>query len=168
MTPLYWTRYMLALRFAKRAHTGQLYGTEPYINHCVRVASRFTDPTLRCAAVLHDVLEDASWWAKDETNLAYQFGFEVAHLVRVLSRAEGETYEHYIMRLPAEPEAARIKLSDLADHLAHNPRPSLRRRYLIAKDFLEQALATAMLRQTYLDEPWRLPQMLAMRRDADW
>jgi (p)ppGpp synthase/HD superfamily hydrolase len=150
------TRYMVALRTASVAHAGQSYGREPYIRHCVRVASRFSEPTMRCAAVLHDVLEDASW-AFDRLSLAHAFGFEVERLVSLLTRPSGRSYEAYILGLRSEPDAARIKLADLNDHLTHNPPPSLRTRYIIARDILEEALADRLRRDTYLERPERIP-----------
>ena len=49
----------LAEQIARKAHDGLTDEADrPYIEHPARVAARLTDPELRAAAWLHDVVED--------------------------------------------------------------------------------------------------------------
>ena len=50
-----------AMEMAVQAHRGQMYGSEPYYTHPYRVMqylqAQGASPTLRAAALLHDVVE---------------------------------------------------------------------------------------------------------------
>lgn len=53
------SRIELCLSLASEAHAGQVdKGGAPYIEHPMRVALRCDTELRRCAALLHDVLED--------------------------------------------------------------------------------------------------------------
>ncbi len=72
-----------AYRTAKRAHKGQKRASgEPYIQHCLAVASILNemgaDPTAIVAAILHDTVEDTSVTLSD---IKRDFGEEVGNLV---------------------------------------------------------------------------------------
>ena len=81
---IYSERARAALRFAERAHRGQQRkgGDEPYILHCITVATLLAasgaHEDLLCAAYLHDVVEDAGVELEE---IAVMFGDEVAALV---------------------------------------------------------------------------------------
>ena len=139
------TTYEKALKLAAKAHAGKLYGSEPYINHLIRVSegvAPFSDnDDLRIVAVLHDVVEDTKVTLEQ---LKRCFGYWVAKNVDILTRRQGEEYFDYIMRVSSSLVATVVKLADLEDNLKNNPPPSLQRRYERAARFLaEVANATA-------------------------
>jgi guanosine-3',5'-bis(diphosphate) 3'-pyrophosphohydrolase len=72
-----------AYRIADKAHAGQKRASgEPYINHCLAVASILADlrvpPTVIAAGLLHDTVEDTEITLED---LKRDFGSEIANLV---------------------------------------------------------------------------------------
>lgn len=94
---------------------------KPYIGHPRWVASHFTDPTTKAAALLHDVIEDVP----GVNALALELeGMppEVVSLVKVLTRGDDESYMEYVDRVCAcdDDRAPLIKLFDLL----HNTDPS--------------------------------------------
>lgn len=110
-----------AVAFAKKAHEGQFRkGTSrPYIVHPMEVmdiVSTMTgDEEIRCAAVLHDTIEDCQWVTKEL--LANLFGDRVASLVALESEDKTKSWEERkgatIMRLrSAEREIQMIGLAD--------------------------------------------------------
>jgi guanosine-3',5'-bis(diphosphate) 3'-pyrophosphohydrolase len=111
-----------AIEMAVRAHRGQVdKAGEPYILHPLRVMFRVREQGYRvevqAAAVLHDVVEDASVTLTEITALSP----EVAALVDAVSRRTvGETKEVYatfILRAASNPEARAIKLADIQDNM---------------------------------------------------
>jgi (p)ppGpp synthase/HD superfamily hydrolase len=73
MTPL-----NRAIILAVEAHAGQTdKAGDPYILHPLRVMLRFTDPTERIVAVLHDVIEDSHYKLSDLAD-----GFYAGHNLR--------------------------------------------------------------------------------------
>jgi GTP pyrophosphokinase len=74
---------MRAYRVADRAHEGQVRASgEPYINHCLAVASILADlrvpPSVVAAGLLHDTVEDTGVTLAD---IKRDFGEEIARLV---------------------------------------------------------------------------------------
>ena len=74
---------MRAYRVADRAHEGQVRASgEPYINHCLAVASILADlrvpPSVVAAGLLHDTVEDTSVALDD---IKRDFGDEITRLV---------------------------------------------------------------------------------------
>ena len=72
-----------AYRVAERAHEGQRRASgEPYINHCLAVASILAElhvpPSVMAAGLLHDTVEDTDVTLAD---LEHDFGHEIARLV---------------------------------------------------------------------------------------
>jgi (p)ppGpp synthase/HD superfamily hydrolase len=114
---------LLALRFASAVHRLQRYGDDPYVYHCVRVASHFVDPEARVVALLHDTLEDAGKFARLTVaqGIWHQFGPEVAEAVQALTRGGGETYSAYIERIARResPLVLAVKMADVEDNLRH-------------------------------------------------
>ena len=123
---------------ARLAHKGQLYGNEPYIHHVSRVVSRVRlDPAATFGdivlAYLHDVVEDTDVTFEELEDL----GFYTDGL-RLITRQHGQTYRDYITGLKHHDSARRVKIADLRENLAHNPKtPSHRERYVAALDELE-------------------------------
>lgn len=116
----------LAERIARESHAGQLdKGGQPYIQHPQYVARQLSDPILKAAAWLHDVLEDTQL---TETDL-YDSGVcpKVISLVRTLTKLENEDYWHYLQLIKKNPDATQIKIEDLKHNLQidriSNPSP---------------------------------------------
>jgi hypothetical protein len=125
-----------AVAFATDAHSGKIYRgyegrpDEEYIRHPMRVM-RAVSREAQVVAVLHDCMEDAGRLPDWLTPLERE-------ALDLLTRRKGsETYEEYIARIAnsageAKAIAREVKLADLRDHLAHDPPPALRMRYLAA------------------------------------
>lgn len=117
----------LALKFATRAHEGQVrkYTGEAYINHPIAVAEIVRSvkhtPAMIAAAYLHDVVEDCGVLADD---IGLMFGIDVEMLVSFLTdvskpehgnRSERKRRDReHIANAP--PAAKTIKLADLIDN----------------------------------------------------
>lgn len=134
----------LALRGQKRKHSN-----EPLICHVQRVAERaasWADPLPKVDASkvhtlgwLHEIIEDGGL---EEQALAQVFGSEYSVQILMLTRVEGESYTAYIdfMCKNGAGETLLVKLADLEDNLGPGCPDSLRERYVIARDKIEQAL----------------------------
>ena len=139
-----------AYRFSEVAHSGQIRQSgDPYISHPLAVADILADWRLDAqaltAALLHDVLEDAS---VSKAEISEMFGRSVAELVDGVSKlakielqsAEDAQAENFRKMLLAMARDVRVILIKLADRL-HNMRtlgavpPAKRRR--IARETLE-------------------------------
>jgi len=113
-----------ALRIAVEAHRGQRDKSgRPYIFHPLHLAQRAANNDERCAALLHDVLEDTSVTVDDLRRAG--FGEAVLRAVVALTRPESETYEAFIERVARDRLASRVKLLDLAHNsdLSRLPAP---------------------------------------------
>lgn len=103
-----------AMNMARRAHYGQRYGEQPYIEHCLQVAAlcEGADPEVTAAAWLHDSVEDAS---VDVDDIADAVSPRVGALVWACTgvgqnrRARNAEIER---KLLAEPAAVGVKLAD--------------------------------------------------------
>jgi GTP pyrophosphokinase len=123
-----------ALKFSERAHRGQLRKSgEPFITHCIEVASiqidlleRRMDTLLLCSSLLHDVIEDVGVSAAE---LEREFGTDVAKLVDGVTKISGikfrskevEQAEYFRKMLLSMAADVRVVLIKLADRL-HNMR----------------------------------------------
>ena len=141
-----------ALDLAGRLHADDRRGTEPYVNHLLRVAIRIMshyrvhDADVVCAALLHDAVEDhatdlagaGAGQAAALAVLAAEFGPRVAGLVGAVTnppyapgRDQDEQYrEHVADSLQDNPWARVIKASDFTDNgvgLIHTTGPRLQR-----------------------------------------
>lgn len=109
-----------ALEIAREAHAGQLDKIgQPYINHPIRVASKFIGPSddseiLRAIAYLHDVLEETHLTIEDLERAGMPERVLVA--VDLLTHQPGETYEAYCRRLRTNEDARLVKLADIDDN----------------------------------------------------
>jgi GTP pyrophosphokinase len=143
-------RLETAYHFSEAAHNGQFRDSgDPYISHPLAVANILAglrlDSQALAAALLHDVMEDAS---VTKAEISRKFGKPVAELVdgvSKLDRIEFETHEeaqaeNFRKMLLAMARDVRVILIKLADRL-HNMRtldavpPEKRRR--IARETLE-------------------------------
>lgn len=115
---------ILAYFFAKNAHKNQKrkYTNEAYFTHCVEVfklSSQYnTHWTSRCAALLHDTVEDVDWVSQE--TLFKLFGGEVASKVYALTncdksqgnRALRNKIDNHRLKL-ADSDVQNIKLCDI-------------------------------------------------------
>ena len=122
---------------AQKAHAGQFRkdGKTPYIVHPLAVASVIEDPKTKCAAVLHDVIEDTSLTAEDLKNLGVPQ--DVVDLVLLVSRRRLETYMQYLQKVKTSKEAIVIKMCDLQHNMSDLPQCNLRDKYELAVEFLK-------------------------------
>jgi (p)ppGpp synthase/HD superfamily hydrolase len=114
-------RYVnLAKITAKRWHSAQTYGNDSFFNaHLSAVADIVVglggstwDETI---AYLHDILEDTFC---DPNDLLEIFPTSIVDTVKVLTRADWESYEDYMARILRNPKAAFIKYADSSANLA--------------------------------------------------
>ncbi len=132
-----------AYRYAVSCHFGQLdKAGKDYMGHVSRVASNFTDPTLRIIAYLHDTLKDTD---ADPEYISRVFGEKVFCAVLSLTQGADEDYFDYIIRLSQNQRAAKVKIADLKDNMNLSRLPIIKnsdvarlRKYKTALDFLEQ------------------------------
>lgn len=102
------------LVLATNAHAGQYdKGGRPYILHPLKVMHylKSDDEELQCIALGHDVIEDTDVTYKDLHDL--EITERVIQGIRALTKVPGETYDEYKERVFANPDAMRVKLSDL-------------------------------------------------------
>ena len=108
-----------AMRLAYDAHRGQTdRGGLPYVFHPFHLAEQMTDEFSVCAALLHDVVEDAG---VPFDALERAFPPEVTRAVRLLTHAPGTDYFDYVRALRSDPIARAVKLADL-EHNADESR----------------------------------------------
>lgn len=106
----------LCLSIALEAHRGQVdKAGEPYIWHPIRVAQACDSEETRCAALLHDVIEDSHFTAEDL--LALGVPASVVDAVKVLTRHEGTPYFVYIASIKGNDLSRMVKLADLKDNM---------------------------------------------------
>jgi len=116
-----------ALTLAAKAHIGQIrkYTGEPYINHCIRVASIIKSMNhsnyVIVAALLHDVVEDTDVSLMD---ISFEFGPKVAELVQactapiVVGANRAARKQAFVEQIKKAPKAVKdIKLADLIDNV---------------------------------------------------
>lgn len=101
--------------FVAKAHEGQLYGTEPYVNHLRRVAQRLRrhGEYAVMAGLLHDWVEDCD----GDLNTLYDMGYPdvVVEAVDAVTLRENEAYDALIMRAAAHPLGCLVKIADNMD-----------------------------------------------------
>ena len=149
-----------AYELAAAVHATQMRdeGT-PYILHPLRVARalaeelRVTRPALISAALLHDVIEDSpDYYARGavtRTDIAAEFGAEVAEIVWLLSKFADVTLPAYLAAIEerAATGAPLVKLCDRLDNLrsiVRSPKVDKIRRYIRTTEifFLPMAART--------------------------
>ena len=140
-----------AIQFAARAHEGQVRkgSTVPYITHPLEAASIVCliteDAEVRCAAVLHDVVEDARVTLSE---IERKFGFKVAKLVAVESEDKSKSWLERKMTTveKMKKEDMDTKIITLGDKLS-NIRNIARDYLLLGDDFLLRFNETDKKRQ---------------------
>lgn len=110
---------------AVRWHDGQYRrdGVTPYIEHPKEVVSiirkRGGNMDQIDAGWLHDVMEDCELSVMDLRKAGVRD--RVIEIVEILTHRVGETYDAYIFRVMADPDATSVKIADLLDNLAGAP-----------------------------------------------
>lgn len=137
-----------ALAIAMRVHHSQVdKADQPYILHALRVMlalnAQAAAEHIVCAALLHDAIEDASDPVSVTVEIGKRLGLHVLTLVQTMTRGPAEEYMTYISRINRNPEAAAIKLADLADNmdphrLAAIGRAASPQRYIDARGLLSR------------------------------
>jgi len=122
-----------AMALAAYAHADQFrWGGEPYVTHCIRVATAAAevyDEDHAVVGALHDVLEDVERAELDVMDdgrgilsvdeMSLLLTDEQVHALRMLTHEEDESYEDYVRDIAEDQEsmAVRIKVLDLTDNL---------------------------------------------------
>lgn len=114
-----------ARRFAIEKHKGQKYGPHDYTYHLERVVANVQmrmkdDPMLPiyiAVAWLHDVMEDCG---VSYTELAREFGVEIAYAVERLSKMKGLSYGTYIQNCIDYAIAREVKICDTMSNLTES------------------------------------------------
>lgn len=106
--------HMVALHGDQRDKSGVMY-----FYHPLRVMLRLgpnAPHVERCAAMLHDVIEDTETNFQDLEDLGYQD--DVLDMVNLLTRRDDESHSEYLTRIIASGNvgAMRVKLADLYDN----------------------------------------------------
>lgn len=144
-----------ALEIAQRAHQGQLdKAGEPYILHPLRVMQSLWLPDkginqeqrykVMAAALLHDVLEDTSFTAKEL--MEHGIPEEVVIAIQYLTHYSHMGYGYYIKKVCTNPIALEVKKADIADNLRPDrlallpikTQTRLKKKYQQALEIIEQ------------------------------
>lgn len=120
-----------ALMLAAKGHCHQQRKSDnsPYLNHLIEVMSllvtvaKINEPTVLCAAVLHDVLEDTNI---TQSEISDSFGLETLEMVNALtddkSLSLNERRNHILNKLPGTTDTIRrIKLADICSNASAIP-----------------------------------------------
>jgi len=143
-----------ALATAQLAHFGQTRRSgEAYLEHPKEVARivyrYYRDQDLCAAALLHDTLEDAPRYgtvqsAEEMASLISasfndpEIGQEALRIVNRLTHKKGGLpYHAYVLSLLDDPDALKIKLSDMLHNLQSNPSDSQKLKYVDALEALQ-------------------------------
>jgi (p)ppGpp synthase/HD superfamily hydrolase len=105
-----------AISIATEAHKGLIdKAGQPYILHPLRVMFRVDSDEERIVAVLHDIMEDTPYTI--DRLRALGFAEPVLTALALLTKHDGEPYEHFITRASENPLSRRVKLADLEDNM---------------------------------------------------
>jgi GTP pyrophosphokinase len=140
-------RIRKAFDFANHAHMGvRRKAGEPYILHPLTVAMIVVkeiglDEDAICAALLHDVVEDADYTVED---IRFSFGDKVAELVDGLTKIEGvfdktqskqaENFKKILLTLITDINVILIKLADRLHNMRTLDAMSERKQFQIASE----------------------------------
>lgn len=104
-----------ALEVATVAHKGQKdKAGKDYITHPIAVAEMVEGDEEKCAAYLHDVLEDT---CVTEAELRKEFGDVITDAVVALTRRPGEKYFDFVRRAGENKIARAVKIADLTHNM---------------------------------------------------
>jgi (p)ppGpp synthase/HD superfamily hydrolase len=131
-------------QIARKAHEGQTrkFGEDkgkPYVIHPQRIANKMKHEALKCAAWLHDVVEDTD--VKAEDLISEGIPKDIINAVCAVTKQKGESYFDFIMRIKKSGSLARmVKIGDLEDNMRNLKEGSLKDKYRLAKYILEEGL----------------------------
>lgn len=123
------TKLAQAIQYANAWHDGQMdkLGV-PYIFHPLRVMEMIRKnghpEDAQIAAVLHDVLEDASSPAMQDFRarmIITTFSITTSGLLQLLTRSKDLPYADYIARIAKNETATQIKIADIIDNVERLP-----------------------------------------------
>lgn len=142
-----------AIAYARTKHRGQTHRGQPTFIHCVAVAEHAMQICHRefghydsddldyiyTIALLHDVLEDTDVRKKA---LTVHFGDDVADCVKLLTKAERETYYAYINRICVANNKTIliVKLADIITNMFYLRKKAKKEKYRFAVDCIRRAL----------------------------
>lgn len=105
-----------SLAIALTAYSGQQdKAGRTYILHPLRVMAKMESEDEMAVALLHDVVEDSEYTAKDLMEAGIPS--HVVGAVECLTKVDGEAYEDFIDRVQSNPLAAAVKIADLEDNM---------------------------------------------------
>ena len=105
-----------SLAIALSAYRGRQDETgKTYILHPLRVMAKMESEDEMAVALLHDVVEDSEYTAKDLMDAGIPS--HVVGAVECLTKVDGEAYEDFIDRVQSNPLAAAVKIADLEDNM---------------------------------------------------
>ncbi|BCS95446.1 hypothetical protein DSLASN_10780 [Desulfoluna limicola] len=105
-----------SLAIALSAYSGhQDKAGRTYILHPLRVMAKMENEDEMAVALLHDVVEDSGYTAKDLMDAGIPS--HVVGAVECLTRVDGESYEDFIERVQSNPIASAVKIADLEDNM---------------------------------------------------
>lgn len=89
----------------------------PYVGHLIRVSSRLKNEDEKCAALLHDTLEDIEGMTP-ETLLYLNIPQNIIDIVLLVTKTKGVSYEEEINKIISSGNvgAIRVKYSDMSDN----------------------------------------------------
>ncbi len=107
-----------AIDIAFSAHKDQKdKAGRPYFMHPVIVASQMDSEYEICAALLHDVVEDARDPERILEELEREFPKEITEAVKILTHDKHTDYSDYVRKIKKNPIARKVKLADLNHNL---------------------------------------------------
>ncbi len=108
-----------ALEIAVSAHSGAVDRSgKPYFLHPLRIMLKMPDDRSRIVAILHDVVEDNPEWTFERLSRE-GFTSDIIEALDCLTwrKAQGETYDEYVLRAASNPLARSVKTADLEDNM---------------------------------------------------
>lgn len=152
----------------------------PYITHIdailnlLRTELNLDDDALFCVAALHDVLEDSDIVTFEA--LEKEFGYTIAHEVKLLTKKKGQTIESYLHDITTYEFSTRTVNVKLCDRL-HNvrslqsiltSRPDKARTYITETEtyYLPIALQHNLLYDQLISELTQLKQLLSVTKTS--
>ena len=104
-----------AIELAVTAYAGQTdKAGATYIRHPLRVMQQMNTEEERIAAVLHDVVEDASYTLDD---IEDEFGATIRDAVDALTKRDDESYQEFAARAATNDIARTVKIADIEDNM---------------------------------------------------
>jgi (p)ppGpp synthase/HD superfamily hydrolase len=103
----------LAISITARAFIDKVdKGGVPYILHCLYVMEHTPgDDCVKCAAVMHDLIEDTDWTFKNL--ISKGFSPKTLKILRLVTHMPEDPYEVYIKIIATDQDATNLKKADL-------------------------------------------------------